>query len=162
VKLFDEGRAAAFGAAARNERCAQCHFWGAINLALYGQTVGVLKTLSSLGEVKEHLRRSLELDPAYASGGAYRLLGLIEQRLPGILGGNNDRARELFTKAVEVAPDEPLNYLFLARLERDELRHPAESIRYVRLGLSVPTPAGERLESLESLAELRQMSAQLR
>ncbi len=157
-ELYDEGRKVALGAADRDKNCVPCHFWGSINLALYGDAVGALKMFFALGEIRDHLKQSLALDASYAYGGAYRLLGLIEQKLPGILGGSNDRAREYFERAIEVAPDEPLNYLFLTKLLKEELDDKPMAAITLKRGKALPVPSGERLESLEALAELKSLA----
>ena len=104
ARIFAQGRDAGLAAVALKPDCAECHFWASINMALYGDTVGVFKMLFSLQEIEEHLKQTLKLKPAYVNGGAYRLLGLIEQKLPGILGGSNSRARDYFEKAISIAP----------------------------------------------------------
>lgn len=155
-KLFKEGREAGLISLKKSKDCAPCHFWTAINMALYGQTVGVVKMLFTLGDIREHLRESARIDSGYAYGGAYRLLGTIEEKLPGILGGSNDRAREYYEKAVEKSPDEPLNRLFLARLLADEFSDKAAAAKVAQAGLSeTPLPA-ERVESIEARKELQQ------
>lgn len=154
-ELYAEGRDAGFAGVKLDEKCAACHFWGAINMALYGDAVGPLKLLFQLGELKEHLNKVIELEPGYAFGGAYRLLGLIDQKLPGLFGGDNDRAREYFEKAIAIAPDEPLNYLFLARLLRDDLDKPTEAMELARRGLQVKPPGSDRLEALDALEDLK-------
>jgi tetratricopeptide (TPR) repeat protein len=154
-RIFREGADAAEEAAKLSPTCAACEFWAAIDTALLGETVGVFKMISSLGAVKDRLQRVIELDPGYAYGGAYRLLGLIEQRLPGILGGDNDRAREYFEKAIEAAPDEPLNYLFMARLMANDLGDPAQAESYALRGLQAVPADASRIESFEALKDLR-------
>jgi tetratricopeptide (TPR) repeat protein len=155
-KIFAEGRDAALDAAEKSPGCAACHFWGAINKALYGQEVGVFKMLFSLKDVENHLRRSIEIDPRYASAGGYRLLGVIREKLPSILGGSKREAREFYLKAIELAPDEPLNYLFLARLLRDRFDNPEGAIAAARKGISIKDLPSERLESIESRSELEE------
>ena len=154
--LFAEGRDAGLSTIQLAPACAPCHFWTAINMALYGQTVGVFKMFFSLPSIREHLEQTIKLDPAYAGGGAYRLLGLIEQKLPGILGGSNDRARELIQQAIDTAPEEPLNHLFMTRLLLEEFDDLAGARAIAKKGISVPQPSPERIESLGSLKELRE------
>ena len=152
--LYQEGRDAAESGCAIDPKCAPCHFWAAINGALYGDSVGPFKMLFSLEGIRAHARKVIELEPGYAYGGAHRLLGLIEQKLPGLLGGSNDRAKAHFQEAIRVAPDEPLNYLFLSKLLRD-LGEDGRSRSVALLASALPTPALERLESLEALDEVR-------
>jgi tetratricopeptide (TPR) repeat protein len=154
-KLYAEGRDAAVAAAKMDDGCAACHFWAAINTVLYGDAVGVFKMFFSLGGVKEQLKASIAHDPAYAYGGAYRLLGQIDQGLPRILGGSAKRARDYYGKAIAVAPDEPLNYLFMARLLDERLDDRVAALEAAKKGLEAPAPGPERLESVDALADLR-------
>lgn len=153
---YETGRDAARAAAAQSPGCAPCHFWAGIDMALYGEAVGALKMLFTLGTIREHLETAARLDPKYAYAGAYRVLGLIEQKLPGVLGGSDERARAYFEKAVAQVPENPLNYLFLCRLLGDVL-HDAKSARTVaERGLSLPVPPAEDVESHEAYHELAQ------
>src|SRR5205807_8794803 len=91
--LFAEGREAGLAAIEIDPKCGACHFWTAINMAPYGEAAGVFKMIFTLGSVNDHLKQAAEADPAYAYGGAYRVLGRIQEKLPGILGGSNSRAK---------------------------------------------------------------------
>ncbi len=154
-KIFAQGREAGQAAISKKNDCAPCHFWTAINMALYGKEVGVFKMLFTLREIREHLKVSATLDPAYANGGAQRLLGAIEENLPGILGGSNDRARDYYEKATVIAPDEPLNFLFLARLLLKNEKTASEGINTARKGSLIPIPDLSRVESIEAQSELK-------
>lgn len=155
-KYFAEGREAGLQAIDLAPNCAPCHFWTAINMALYGQTVGALKMLFTLGSIQEHLKQSIRLEPQYMGAGATRLLGIIEQKLPGILGGSNDRAKSHFEKAIVLAPDEPLNYLFLVKLLDSKFNDITYAQKVALKGLLIPPPGDDRLESQGSLIELRE------
>lgn len=160
--LFAEGREAGRRAVALSPRCAACHFWTAINMALYGNEKGAFKMLFSLKQILDHLKLSTEADPTYAYSGAYRLLGLIYQKLPGILGGDNDEARRLFARSIATSPEEPMNYLFLAKLLLEEESDDRAIAEIVDKGLEVPPPSADRLESLEALVELRALKHRVR
>jgi hypothetical protein len=163
--LFAEGRRAGEDCARLAPENAACHFWGAINTALYGESLGAFKTLSLIPEIKRGLERSSALDPALAGGGAYRVLGAIYQRLPGLLGGSDEQARRSFERAIAVAPDEPLNYLFLSRLLLESAPDGGQAREVARRGLAVPEPGTngrmpENLESIEARQELRKLLAE--
>lgn len=155
--LFIEGRDAGRIGVALSPQCSACHFWTAINMALLGETVGPMKMLFSLREVREHLLASAKLDPAYAYGGAYRVLGLIDQKLPALLGGSKEGARKYFKLAIESSVSEPLNYLFLGRLLKDEFHETQEAINVVEKGRQFPEPPAERVESKEAHSELKEL-----
>ena len=125
-------------------------------MALYGQTIGAVKMLFSLKSIRGHLQSTLKTEPAYAGAGAHRLLGLIEQKLPGVLGGSNARAKEHFERAIQVAPDEPMNHLFLVKLLFEKLKDKNAARVVAKQGLRVPAPSPERIESLGSMKELQE------
>lgn len=139
----------------RSVPCAPCHFWTAILMALYGKEVGIFKMIFTLNDVVKHAKESVKADPSYAFGGAYRLLGLIEQKLPGIFGGSNAEAKEYFEKAIEVAPDEPLNYLFLARLLVEEYNDMPKALEVATGALKKPFPAPDRIEAQDAWEDLK-------
>ncbi len=159
--FFTEGREAGLTAVEIDPGCAACRFWAAINMALYADAAGIFKMLTSLTAVRENLKLSAELDPAYAYGGAYRVLGRIEEKLPGILGGSDDRAKEYYEKAIAAAPDEPINYLFLARLLKESFSDAKAAMPLVDKGLSFPLPGTERVESREAYGELKDLKVAL-
>lgn len=155
VALFEEGARVGLKAVEKNPKCVPCLFWTAINRVLYANEVGAVKLLFALNEVQGWARRVIELEPGYAQGGAHRLLGQIEQGVPGILGGSNRRAREHYEAAVRVAPDEPMNYMALARLLYEELDEKEAALGIARKGITVPPLARDRVEGNEAREELR-------
>jgi tetratricopeptide (TPR) repeat protein len=154
--IFSEGRDAALSAITVNPSCAPCHFWVAVNMALYGEATGIFKAISSLGDIRDHLRESIKLDPKFGNGSAYRVMGVIDQKLPGIFGGSNARARENFEKALQVAPYEPLNYLAMIKLLRDEMGKEDEARMIARKAHALSKPDPDQIESQEALQEIRE------
>jgi hypothetical protein len=163
LALFAEGRDAASEAAKRDGNCGPCHFWAGINRALYGDAAGIFRMFATIGVVKEGLKRAAEIDPTYAHGGPDRVLGVLEQKVPGILGGSNRRAAEHFERAIQAVPTNPLNYLFLAKLQRDDLEDVAglqTTLRRAKERVIEPPP--DDVESYEAWAELKKwMTPQL-
>lgn len=162
-ELFESGRRVARRALRQFPNCAPCHFWSAVNTALYGETRGTLSSFILLHDVRKHLRKVIELDETYAYGGAYRISGLIQQKLPSALGGSKKRAEDLFKRAIAVAPSEPMNYLFLAKLllNSDSQRKP-EAMSWILEGLSHTPPKNGQVESVEARAELEQLVSELK
>ena len=156
LQIFAEGRDAGKSALELAPKCAPCHFWTAINMALYGKHAGIFKMFFSISTIRHHLQETVNIDPGYAGAGAYRLLGLIEQKLPGILGGSNKRAKEYFEKAIRTVPDEPLNHLFLMKLLIEEMDDIEGAKAVAKKGLAVPPPPPDRIESIGSLKELEE------
>jgi tetratricopeptide (TPR) repeat protein len=161
-KLFSEGREAGRAALKLNPDSAPACFWTAVNMTLYGQTEGIIKSLFTLKTVKSLFEKSTQLDPGYAYGGAYRMLGKIEQEIPALLGGNRGRAKKYYEEAIRVAPDEPLNYLFLADLHDKAFGDKKAAYDTVMKGLSLPVPDPSRYESLWGIRRLKILEEELR
>lgn len=159
--MFEEGIEVGNQSLALKEDCAPCHFWTGINTALLGQELGAFRALFLLSTIKRHMERTIEIDPAYAYGGASRVMAVIYQKLPGILGGSNRRSRENFESAIQHAPEEPMNYLGLARLLADDFDDIPAAKQQVEKGLKVPKPAPERLEAIEAIEELKDLKRDL-
>jgi hypothetical protein len=158
-KLYAEGRESGRNAIRFAAKpCAECEFWTAINMALYGKEVGPIHTLVTLQEIEAHLRKSIAINPAYADGGAYRLLALIQQKLPGILGGSNQLAQNYYQHAIDAAPEAPLNYLFFSKFENEEFHDLNKANQILLTGLKVKEPAPEELEEKEAWVELHALS----
>lgn len=112
---------------------AEGHFWLGVMYGVYGETRGILKSLSMVSDVREQLRRSLELDPAVEGHGPDRALGRMYFRLPWFKGGDNKRSREHLERSVRGTPTHPLTRLYLAETykalgERDQA---VEQLRHV-------------------------------
>jgi len=160
--IFTEGRDAGLTAVQLAPDCAPCHFWLAINMALYGQTMGRVKMLFSLKTIREHAQIAKKIDPTYAFAGSDRLLGQIDQGLPGILGGSYQDAQKHFQDAIKAVPDEPMNYLYLARLLHDNLDQHKNAIEVAQKGLSIHVDDTSRIESLEAQDDLRKFLAKIK
>ncbi|MFH1369351.1 MAG: TRAP transporter TatT component family protein [Elusimicrobiota bacterium] len=160
--LYAEGRDAGQVSLKINPESAPACFWTAVNMALYGQTAGVIKMLFTLGTVRGLLEKSSRIDPAYAYGGAFRILGKIDQELPGILGGSNERAKEYYEKAINVAPDEPMNYLFISELFQKAFADKKSALEAAEKGLSLPLPDITRHESRWGMGELKKIVSKLK
>jgi len=116
--------------------------------------------LFTLGDMRKHLRLSLELDPTFAEGAAARSLATIDQVVPFFLGGSKKRARENYQLALEIDPAEPLNYLYYARFlsKRRELN---AALALTRRGLAQPPPGPERVESRGAFEQLEKLELRL-
>jgi tetratricopeptide (TPR) repeat protein len=161
-KLFSRGIEAGEKSIELGPECAPCHFWLGINQALYGESVGIIKMLRTLSTVEGHLKKTSELDPTYAEGGSYRILGIINQKVPGILGGSRSEAIKYFEKAITAVPREPMNYLFLAKLLAEEGDDLEKAVSTTTVGLKFPIPPEDHVESREARVELEQLNQELK
>jgi len=159
-RIFEEGHKIAETAAERAPDCAPCHMLAGVNQALWGQEVGIFRVISGLPRVKRHLQLSTDLDPTFAGASALRVRAQIARVLPSWLGGGKKRARSYLYRAIEIAPNEPLNYYFLAKLLLKDYGDRDKALEIARRGLSVPPPGPEFVESVDSMGRLRSFVTQ--
>lgn len=96
------------------------YFWLGVHYGSYGEAKGILKSLSLIGPIKEAMGKVISMDEKYQQGGAHRVLGRVFFKVPGIFGGSNSKAVKHLKKAIEIAPENALNHLFLADVYKDE------------------------------------------
>ena len=91
------------------------HYWYALNV---GRLADVDRTygLDAVGEMQTALKRAIELDERYDFAGPLRVLGILYLRTPQPPAsiGSPRKGLQLLRRAVELFPDYPENYLYLA------------------------------------------------
>ncbi len=102
LEAYGRGREAGKRATELAPRNAAAHFWYATNTGRWGQTNGVVRSLFLLSTVREHLDLAIQLDPHLT--GAYVVAGYVHYEVPGLLGGDLDRAEESFRTALKQLP----------------------------------------------------------
>jgi tetratricopeptide (TPR) repeat protein len=100
------------------ENSLEANFWLAVNYGSFGNEKGIMKSLSLIQPIKNHVEKVLEIDESYFYGGPWRVLGRLYHKAPGfpISIGNSKKAVECFEKALEFGPKFYLNHLFAAEL----------------------------------------------
>ena len=137
-------------------------YWYAVNYGQYINRSSIFVKIGGAGKIMEHAKKTLELDPGYDFGGAYLMVGRINQIIPG---GDDRVAEEYFRQAVRIAPQRSTGHLYLGELYHDQKKH-EEARREIKAVLEGPpdsrfaverkldTPrAKELMEEIES--ELR-------
>ena len=97
-----------------NPGSAAAHFWLAGNYGSFGEVKGVLKSLALVKPIRKELNEVLKIDPDYDDGAAYRVLGVVDYKVPGFAGGNKKRAEEQLKKALEMGSQNPFNLYYAA------------------------------------------------
>ncbi|HVM62907.1 MAG TPA: TRAP transporter TatT component family protein [Verrucomicrobiae bacterium] len=96
------------------------HYWYALDvgrLADADRTYG----LDAVGEMQTALKRAIELDERYDYAGPLRAMGVLYLRTPQPPAsiGSPRKGLQILRRAVELFPDYPENYLYLAEALRD-------------------------------------------
>jgi len=90
------------------------YYWRGVNNGKYGETRGVLKSLSLVKPIKSDMNKVIELNRAYEEGGPDRVMGRVYFKLPGIAGGDKDKSLEHLLKSKEYGPEDALTRVYLA------------------------------------------------
>ena len=102
LQAYDRGRQIGKHAVELDPRNPEAHFWYAINTARWGQTKGIVRSLFLLPTVQEEIQIILDLDPKFTA--VYALAGNVFSEVPGLLGGDLNKAEEMFRKGLEQDP----------------------------------------------------------
>ena len=93
-------------------------YWlgAAYGLKATAPETGSFTCLSLLEPIENQMKTLMAIDPTYEFGGAWRVLGRLNTKMPFLLGGDKDLAVKYLRKAIEVGPNYYLNHLYLADL----------------------------------------------
>ncbi|MCA1987578.1 MAG: TRAP transporter TatT component family protein [Desulfarculus sp.] len=92
------------------------HYWLGVAYGVYGKAKGIMKSLSLVDPIKEEMNWVLARDPNYEKGGPQRVLGRLYFKLPGLFGGDTEKAIANLKQAVQLGPDRWINHLYLAEV----------------------------------------------
>jgi len=109
------------------------HYWLGVNNGKYGETRGVLKSLSLVKPIKQAMNKVIELDRSYEDGGPDRVLGRVYFKLPGFAGGSKDKSLVHLLKSKEYGPNDAVTRIYLAEtyLAKEENDNAREELEYV-------------------------------
>jgi tetratricopeptide (TPR) repeat protein len=115
------------------------HYWLGTSYGCYGETKGMLKALSSIGDIRDEMRAAIKIDPKYDDGGAYVVLGKIDFELPGWMGGDSKRAIEEYERGLALVPKGALLKLYLSDSyydagRRDDAKRLLDELLALKLG----------------------------
>ncbi len=113
------------------------YYWRGVNNGKYGETRGVLKSLSLVKPIKNDMNKVIELERSYEDGGADRVLGRVFFKVPGFAGGSKDKSLEHLQKSRELGPEDAVTRFYLAdtMLAHDMVDEARAELEYV---LSMP------------------------
>jgi len=153
----------------RVPEAAPIYLYSAILWGRWGETTGKMKAARAgvAGKLRDFAGIVILLDERYAGAGGRRFLGRMHTEAPRIpfVTGWIDRRQAVseLERAVELAPDEPLNQLFLAdallRFHDDRREEALETLAEV---LSRPPRAEHLLEDRAAAADARELLSRAR
>lgn len=146
VKAFDALAAEAHRFSTEHPQRAEPLIWEGIVLSTYAGAKGGLGALGLAKKSKAALEAALAIDDKALEGSAYTSLGALYSKVPGFpLGfGSDDKAQQLFAKALQLNPNgvDP-NYFYAQYLcDRHECR---DALRYLQRAADAPPRPGREL-----------------
>lgn len=137
------------------------HYWYAIAVGLLADADRGYG-LSAVGEMETALKRAIELDEKYDLAGPLRTLGILHLRTPAPPAsiGSPRKGLKLLQRAVELFPDYPENFLYLAEALRDNDRVDGARLAIQKVLEATAWP-DRQFESTQWKAQARQLQASL-
>jgi tetratricopeptide (TPR) repeat protein len=114
LAAYDRGREIGKRAVELAPKNPEAHVWYGINTGRWGLTKGVMRSLFLLPTVREEVDATLALDPKNLR--ALALSGNVFLEVPGLFGGDKDKAEQQFRKALEIDPRFTVARVDLARV----------------------------------------------
>jgi tetratricopeptide (TPR) repeat protein len=115
--------AAAIGAGQRaialNGDRVEGHFWVGVNLALFAESNGGIRGARAILWARGELKLAAKISESYHDAGALRVLGRLEHKAPGFLGGSTRRGQQYLDRALEIAPQNSVTLMYAAELSID-------------------------------------------
>jgi tetratricopeptide (TPR) repeat protein len=134
---------------------AEALIWEAIIESSYAGAKGGLGALGLAKEARGNLEAAIKIDPAALDGSAYTSLGTLYYKVPGFpIGfGDDDKARKLLTRALELNPDgiDP-NYFYGEFLY--EAGEYAQALKYLEKAAQATPRPGRELADKGRRAEI--------
>jgi len=158
LSAYDQGRRAAGRAVELAPHNAIAHLWYAVDTARWGQTRGLMRSLSLLPLLRKEIDTVLALDPTFAP--AYSLAGQFYYEVPALLGGDIDRAETLFHTGLRLDPTYTSMRVGLAKVLIKK-GQPAEARRELEAVLAEKTPANLADWTLKDSVQARELLGSL-
>lgn len=143
-------------------------YWSAVHWGLWGEAFGRLAAARQgvAGKVRWRAETLAALDPAFERAGAPRVLGRLHARAPRIpfVTGwvDHDLAITELEKAIELAPDDTFNRLYLAEALAEYRPKDLARRRAVLADLAARAPLPDRVvEDGKNIAAARRLLAEL-
>lgn len=114
---YERGEKLAKISIGKNPKNPEAHFWLAVNKGSVGKLNGVLNSLFMVDPLKKEAQKVIELNPNHA--GAHMVLGEIYKSLPGLFGGDKEKAIQEFKTAMAKDSLFTATYVILAETYRD-------------------------------------------
>ena len=137
--------------------------WQGIIRSSHAGTIGGLSALSNVKKARDFLLAAKAINDRALNGSIYTSLGALYAKVPGwpIAFGDDDIARELLEKAVEIDPDGLEPNFFYGEFLYEEGEY-AEALKYLTIALAAPNRKNRELADAERKTVLQKLLAKVK
>jgi tetratricopeptide (TPR) repeat protein len=154
LAAYDRGREIGKRAVELAPRNPEAHVWYGINTGRWGLTKGVMRSLFLLPTVRQEVEATLALDPQNLR--ALALSGNVFLEVPGLFGGDREKAEQQFRRALELDPRFTVARVDLARVLIATRRY-ADARRELQRVIDEPTPNSVADWTVKDLPRAREL-----
>ena len=158
--------AATAAAVATRPESAALFFWAAAHWGLWAESSGAFAAARQgvAGRIRDYAETTILVDERYETGGGHRILGRLHTeapRIPLVTGWvDRDLAVASLERAIQLAPDDPLNRLYLAdALLRFRPPRRREAVTMLEKLIAEPPRPESVIQDRKTLADARQLLA---
>jgi tetratricopeptide (TPR) repeat protein len=159
LAAYDRGREIGKRAVELAPRNPEAHVWYGINTGRWGLTKGVMRSLFLLPTVREEVDATLALDPKNLR--ALALSGNVFLEVPGLFGGDREKAEQQFRKALEIDPHFTVARVDLGRVLIAKSRY-ADARRELQRVIDERTPNSIADWTVKDLPRARELLASIK
>jgi tetratricopeptide (TPR) repeat protein len=154
LAAYDRGREIGKRAVELAPRNPEAHVWYGINTGRWGLTKGVMRSLFLLPTVRQEVEATLALDPQNLR--ALALSGNVFLEVPGLFGGDREKAEQQFRRALELDPRFTVARVDLARVLIATRRY-ADARRELQRVIDEPMPNSVADWTVKDLPRAREL-----
>ncbi|OGF46757.1 MAG: hypothetical protein A2452_09390 [Candidatus Firestonebacteria bacterium RIFOXYC2_FULL_39_67] len=135
---YEKGTEYAKKALKLDDKSADAHFYYGAGLGRCAQLKGIFNALGSAGEIKREFERTLELNPKHPI--AKVALANYYYQVPGLFGGNTEKAIELLNEVIKADPLISMPYIDLAIIYKNQGKK-KEAVELLNTVMDMKNPA---------------------
>lgn len=114
IIAFEQGISFSEKAVQLDPSSPDAHFWLGGLYGSYGEVKGILKSLSLLKPIRKEMETLIKLNDRFQGGAGYRVLGIVDYKVPGFAGGDKKRALQELSKALAIDSGNAFNQFYMA------------------------------------------------
>lgn len=161
IKLYQKGIDLGKKLTAKYPDRVEAHFWLGVLYGVYGEARGVMKSLFLVKPIKREMNAVLRIDEKYDCGGAYRVLGRLYYKVPGLFGGSKKKSLQYLLKSKEICPNNLLTRIYLAETLKS-LKKKEQAIKELEEGLQLEAPEEDKPEEAKYKKQMEELLKKLK